>query len=103
MAGTKMNNGTAQIVLNDGRLQVSGDINFRTAVSLSKASLPLLAQCKSIIFDLSRVNNANSAALALLLEWIKYAKKNKKSISFEKLPAQLTSIAMAAGINQFLQ
>lgn len=88
----------ASITLQNERLLVSGDINFETAVSLWSDSLPLLTQDK-LTFDFSGVSSSNSAGLALLLEWVKYAKQNNKVIQLENLPAQIVSIAGVAGVD----
>ncbi|SRR5579883_2237234 len=89
---------SAKIMLENDCLQVSGDINFTTAVSLWQESLPLISRSPRLAFDFSRVTTLNSAALALLLEWIKYAKRAGKKISFTGLSPQLLSLADAAGV-----
>ncbi len=86
------------IVLQDNRLMVSGDLNFSTVMNVWQESFPLLAQCKELHFDLAKVTSANSAGLALLLEWIRYAKKANKTVKFVNIPSQLTSMAATAGI-----
>jgi phospholipid transport system transporter-binding protein len=93
---------TASVTLEHNRLMVSGDLNFATVPELSTQSLPLLAQCSALQFDLSRVTSSNSAGLALLLEWLKYAKKTAKTISFAELPKTLMQIALAAGVDKML-
>jgi phospholipid transport system transporter-binding protein len=95
-------NKQASIHCEKDRLQVAGEINFVTAVSLWQESLPLLAKSNELIFNFSQVTTSNSAALALLLEWLKYAKQNNKSISFEQLPEQLVSIAKVAGLTNLI-
>lgn len=95
-------NGKASINLEHDRLLVSGEIDFGTAVSLWNQSLPLLAQCKTLSFDFSNVVASNSAALALLIEWIKYANRKSKSITFQQIPPQIRSIAAMAGIDALL-
>lgn len=97
-----MNNGKASIKLDNERLLVSGDMNYITVVGLWDESLPLLARVKQLILDLSAVTTVNSAALALMLEWLKYAKREGKSILFQNLPTQLKSIAVVAGIDNLL-
>jgi phospholipid transport system transporter-binding protein len=79
-------------------LQVSGDIDFGSVVSLWKESLPLIAADSKVVFYLSQVKTVNSAALALMLEWMKYAKRECKTILFQNLPQQLSSIAAVAGV-----
>jgi len=92
----------ARIYLENNHVFVSGEINFDTTVSLWNHSLPFFSHPEELIFDFSGVTKTNSAGLALLLEWIKYAKQAKKRIIFKNLPAQLTSVAAVAGINKLL-
>jgi ABC-type transporter Mla MlaB component len=86
----------------DGSLSVSGDLDFMTVMDVWQQSLPLLSQCDILKFDFSRVSHANSSALALLLEWLKYAKQAKKPIFFEQMSDHLKSIAVVAGIDKLL-
>ncbi len=82
----------------NGRLIVSGDLNFLTVPILWEHSLPLLSALQELHFDLEKVTSSNSAGVALLIEWMKYAKSAKKKISFSHVPLQLTSIIQAAGV-----
>lgn len=86
------------ITYHDNCLLVSGELNFETVVSLWEESLPLLANCPELCFDFSNITQSNSAGLALLLEWMKYAKQASKKITFSHLPMQLNSIASVAGV-----
>lgn len=93
----------ASVCYQEGCLIVSGELNFSTVVSVWNESQPLLAKYNVLSIDLSRITSANSAALALLLEWLKYAKRENKMISFKKTPLQIQSIASVAGVDQLLQ
>lgn len=93
----------ANAYLTDDCLTVSGELNFATVVHLWNESLPLLAKHQVLQIDLSRVTSANSAALALLLEWLKYARDEKKTITFQNMPPQIQSIASMAGIDKILK
>ena len=86
----------------DNCLVISGELNFVTVVNLWSESLPLLAKHNALHIDLSRITSANSAALALLLEWLKYARRENKTISFKNTPSQIQSIAAVAGIDNLL-
>ena len=81
-----------------GQLIVSGELNFATIVGLWNQSLPLFTNRSQIDIDLSQVTQSNSAGIALLVEWIKYAKRTNKPILFHGIPAQLQSIAAVAGV-----
>ena len=82
----------------DGLLYIRGELNFSTVVTIWKDSLALLAQRAELHFDLSQVGSCDSAGLALILEWIKFAKQNKKTIQFSHIPKQLESIVRVSGL-----
>lgn len=79
---------------------VTGDLDFSTVEKLWKDSLPLLAQLSEIKFDLSKVSSANSAGITLLIEWVKYANREKKSISFKNIPTSIMSLATISGVDE---
>jgi len=88
----------ASIQIVNENLLVSGVINFETAMPLWNSSLPLLTHLNQFNFDFSKVTSVNSASLALLLEWIKYAKLQNKPIFFQNLSPQILSLAKVAEI-----
>jgi phospholipid transport system transporter-binding protein len=81
---------------------ISGELNFTTAVKLWNESLALMAKASQLNFDFTAVTNSNSAGIALLLEWVKYAKQHQKSIRFNNIPKQLNSIIAVSGISKVL-
>lgn len=91
---------SAKITEKEGCLVVSGNLNFSSVVPLLQLSLPLFEKKNALHFDFAKVTFANSAGLALLLEWKRYAIKHAKPISFKNLPQQLLSIAVVAGIDK---
>jgi len=88
----------ASIENKNSHLIISGDLNFLTVPLLWKQSLPLLAVSQELNFDLENITFSNSAGLALLIEWIKYAKQSKKNIHFHHIPSQLDSMIKASGV-----
>ena len=72
-----MNGTTASINYENGRLIVSGDLDFSTVMNVWNQSIALMSVPTELQFDLSNVISSNSAGLALLVEWIKYAKKTQ--------------------------
>ncbi len=88
----------AAIVKQDNRLIVSGDLTFATVNALWQQSLSLLSNSPELNFDFSGAKTVNSAGLALLIEWIKYARQHKKNLHFSQLPDEFRSIGEAAGI-----
>jgi len=86
----------------DGQFLISGDLDFQTVPGVLKASQSLFANNKSITIDLSGVNSSNSAGLALLLEWMRYADSNAHSLTFLHLPDQMKEIAQLCGVDDKL-
>lgn len=90
------------IAIQQGRLIVSGDLDFSTVMILWNQSLPLIQSLNELNFDLTEVSSSSSAGLALLIEWMKYASLTKKTIQFTHIPEKLKSIISAAGIDEVL-
>lgn len=93
----------ANITLENNWLVISGELDFFTVTKMLQTSRDLLRNVVDWRFDLSQVTSSNSAALALLLEWVKQAKRYNKNILFKKIPPQIISIAAVAGVDKFLE
>jgi phospholipid transport system transporter-binding protein len=52
--------------------------------------------------DLGEVAELDSSALALLLAWLREAKKRNGNLSFTRLPEGLTTIASLYGVAELL-
>lgn len=83
-------------------LQVAGDLNFVTVVALWRDSLAKLSRYAVLSFDMGKVSACNSAGLALMLEWVKYAKQTNKKIVFKHISKNIASIIQVAGVNSLL-
>lgn len=91
----------ANVYCENDILYLAGDVNFSTVNQLWKDSVLLLANQSVFHIDLSNVTSANSAAIALLLEWLKYANQLKKSIIFNNIPKEIKSLASISGVKDF--
>lgn len=92
----------ASVHFSGSDMTVMGELNFVTVISLWNESLPLLKNQDELHIDLAKVTSANSAALALLLEWLKYAKSVNKPVFFQNVPASILSIAAVSGVDKVL-
>lgn len=92
----------ANIILDKDTLYVSGSLNFSNVMALYYKSLMHLSKCESIQFDFSHVKASNSAGLALIIEWLKYAKHHQKTIKLVNLNHDLLVIAKVAGLETLL-
>jgi len=84
------------------RILVSGDLTFTTAASGIGMTDELFAEMAQLDLDLSEVTRSDSAGLALLIEWMRQAKKVNKPIRFFNMPAQMLALAEASGMEELL-
>ena len=54
------------------------------------------------MFDLAGVERADSAGLALLIEWMRRARRAGRPVRFLNLPPQMLEIARAASLDRVL-
>lgn len=92
----------ADITFERNRLFITGCLGFANVMSVYNKSIMHLESHPEVTFDFSRLKSSNSAGLALILELIKFAKKQRKKIHFEHLSGELMSIAKAAGIDKMI-
>ena len=85
-----------------GRFQVHGQLTFETAASALAQSHKTFPEHDRLTIDLSEVALADSAGLALLLEWINWARHDVREIRFENVPKQILAIARISEVTDLL-
>ena len=93
----------AQLVENDdGSWLLQGELGYLSVPSvLQHAGLNMLGK-EQVKVDLKGVTRADSAGLALLVEWLRESESAGNSIEFVNVPAQLLSIARVCGLEEIL-
>lgn len=86
----------------DGRFSVVGALNFETTPGLYDRSRAQFKNATHMLIDLSGVTQADSAGLALLIEWMRWARAKNHQIGFENSPAQLLALARISDIDELL-
>lgn len=89
--------------LGEGRFALDGDMTFETAERILLASEEPFEQHTRIEVDLSGVTRADSAGLALLLEWITWANHTVREIRFLSMPERIIAIARTTEVEQLLK
>lgn len=84
------------------QLQVIGEINHQNVNQLLRDGKAIMRQHAHLQVDLSQVHHANSAGVALLTEWLRFAKANNKTLSFSKVPEQMLAIIELGGLAKLL-
>lgn len=93
---------STNIVFKNEKWQIEGELTFSTVSTLLKQSQHLWKEVKTIPVDFSEVTQADSAALALLLEWKRFANRHQKQISFTCLPQQLLNLIKVSHLGDML-
>lgn len=80
--------------LDEHQFQVEGELNFATAAELLQSMQSQLPSTGSEVqIDLAGVTRADSAGLALLVEWLRLAQERGITLQYHNLPSQLREIA----------
>jgi len=83
-----------------GHYMVEGSLTFAGMDKHTVKSFKFIKGLDSICIDLAKVEAADSAGLALMIEWIRLSRKNRIRISFTNIPEQLLAIAKLSGLNE---
>lgn len=86
-----------------GVLAVRGAMTFHTAADLVDALDEVLRDGSTeITVDLSEVDGADSAAVALLVEWLRRTRARGRRLHFRNIPEQIEKIADISGVSDLL-
>ena len=85
-------------------LRVAGELNFATVPLLLEQGNALLAGRAGarVSLDLREVTRGDSAGLALLIEWMRTARRQGSAIEFRNIPPQMLAIARVSGLDDVL-
>lgn len=93
----------ADIRLSGNVFAVSGDLNCFNVMAVYKKSLPQLDKLPALEFDFSTVKSSDSAGLALIIQWIRYANSQNKPIYFHRISSHILALARAAGLETLIK
>jgi phospholipid transport system transporter-binding protein len=86
----------------EGRLEASGALGYESAGKALPAGLALIPRGQHCTIDLSRVTEADSAGLAVLVEWLATAAARGATIHYEGIPAQILAVARISDLEALL-
>lgn len=86
-----------------GRFAIRGTLVFSTARAILERSEALFGDARVIKVDLSGLNEADSAGLALLIEWVSWARFAHREIRFFDVPRQIRAIAQISEVEDLLR
>jgi phospholipid transport system transporter-binding protein len=87
-----------------GQITVSSALTFETALGVFEAGVAcfLSDASPSITVDCAGVSKADSAGLAVLIEWRRWSRQHGRHLTFVNLPAQINAIAHLSEVSEVL-
>lgn len=78
---------------------VEGDLTFLTINEKILKSFDFIEVEKKVCLNLSKINLADSAGLAFLIELLKKSKSHQTNLKFSHVPQQLLTLATLSGFD----
>jgi phospholipid transport system transporter-binding protein len=87
-----------------GRVIVTGELTFASARDARQLGVLVLesSRAEKIAIDCSGVTRADSAGLAVLLDWLAWGRRKSRAITLENLPPSLVAIAKISEVDELL-
>lgn len=89
------------ITREDGRLVIRGRLTIATVPALFETGLQHLAS-EDLLVDFSQVEAVDSAAVSMLLGWLRAAQRSQRTLRVTGLPEDLLSLADLYGVTELL-
>jgi phospholipid transport system transporter-binding protein len=87
----------------EGRYCLGGDMTIASVPALRSAGLQAFSHGSGAVeVDLSGVERADSGGLALLIDWLAWARAAGRTIRFSALPAALLALARLSNVEDLL-
>jgi phospholipid transport system transporter-binding protein len=104
LAGTEKSSDVAVVESAPGRYAVRGALTFGTARRALDVGLHTFASASGpFVVDLSGVAASDSAGLAVLIEWLAWARRNRREIRLANVPEALCAIARICEVEELLR
>ena len=87
-----------------GRIVGTGERTFATARDARQVGTLVLegSRAPELVIDFAGVSRADSAGLAVLLDWLAWARRKSRPVRLENLPASLVAIAKISEVDELL-
>lgn len=84
-----------------GRVKITGPLTVDTVGPLLNFSGQAAGKT-NVVIDLQQVETVDSAAVSLMLAWVREAQRNNIKLSFEHVPQNLISLARLYDVAELL-
>lgn len=85
-----------------GEYRLAGELTFATASEALRITAPLFSDGAALRFDLADIRRADSAGVALLVEWVRRAGQSGSTMRYAHFPEPLSAIIRVSGVEDLL-
>lgn len=90
------------VVLSEGEgLRVGGSVTIHDVAAVVEQGVALFDRGGEII-DLSQIEDVDSSAVSMLLEWQREADRRKRRITFVNIPEKLTNLVQLYDLSELI-
>jgi phospholipid transport system transporter-binding protein len=90
--------------LGAGSFAISGALGLATVTALRRDGIhQFAADTGTLNVDLSAVTSADSAGLALLVDWLAWAARSGRELHYQSMPAQLQALARISDVSSLME
>ena len=93
---------TPTVTIDGGVCSVVGVLDFTTANSALESVQDLIESNPSLEINLAGVTQANSAGLALMIEWLAVARRDNHVVTFSHIPDGLQQLADVCQVDDLI-
>jgi len=86
----------------DHTYAIKGAVTFANVVSLREMGFVPIQNHEHLVIDFSECKSSSSALVALLIGWLRFAKKNNTKLAFKALPEPILDIIQISGLKNIL-
>lgn len=85
-----------------GTWRLGGELSYETVPAVAPRVAELFSGQEAVEVDLAQVERADSAGVALLVEWMMEANRRGASIRYLNMPPQMLAIARVSSLDRIL-
>ncbi len=84
------------------QMAINGHLTIETVNDIWQQGCEKIRQSAGspMIVDLSKVSHCDSAGVAMIIDWLRVAKKNNKQLILKNLPEQMRAIVEVSGLSK---
>lgn len=87
-----------EIIEESGAVSLKGKLTYNSVATIKDRVKAMISKSEELDLRLAEVIYSDSSGIALLLEWMRFAKQHNKKINFVQMPTQMRAIAQVTGL-----